>query len=158
MTRIVMRSAVIVVLALAIGVISPAILDGQGQQGQKPDQISQKETSRGKATEDPNVKEAEGVNTRGEGTQLPGPPDKTGEQTRQALCAVMFDNYTNLWVHTYVDGRYAGQMRPWGELHTFAIAGPTILYARAIYRDGSYDHWGPTKVSCSTGFRWRLSQ
>jgi hypothetical protein len=156
MTRFVTRSVVAIILAVAIGVLASVVVDTQASQ--KPDQATSKETNRGKATEDKNVKEPEGVNKRGETAQLPAPPEKTGEKTRQVLCAVMFDNYTDLWVQAYVDGRYAGMMRPWGELHTFAIAGPTILYARAPYTDGSYDSWGPVKVSCSSTYRWRLNR
>lgn len=154
MSRYLSGSAVVVVLAVAIGVFNASTVDSQEQA--KPDQINQKETSRGKVSADPNVKEAEGVNTRNQPAQLPGPAEKTKEKTRQALCAVMFDNYTGLWIQTYVDGRYAGTMRPWGELHTYAVAGPTVLYARAVYNDGTFDYWGPRNVSCSSRFRWRL--
>jgi hypothetical protein len=155
MKQIVMRGAVAIGLAAVIGLAHSATVDSQGQS--KPDQATSKESSRGKVGEDKNVKEAEGVNVQGKPSTLPGPAEKTGETTRQVLCSVMFDNYTNLWVQTYVDGRFAGTMRPWGELYTFAVSGPTILYARAEYTNKTYDSWGPVNVSCSRSYRWRLN-
>jgi hypothetical protein len=139
-------------LAIAMTFLATAAVDTQTPA--KPDQVSKKETGRGGA--DPNVKDDTGANDKGKPSGMPAPAEKSGEKSRQALCAVMFDNYTDLWIKTYVDGRFAGTMRPWGELHTYAVAGPTRLYARADYRDGSYDYWGPVTVSCTTRYTWRL--
>jgi hypothetical protein len=139
-------------LAVEVTFLVPALVETQGQA--KPDQVSKRETGRGGA--DANVKEDAGTNTKGKPSGLPAPAEKSGEKSRQALCAVMFDNYSDLWIKTYVDGRYTGAMRPWGELHTYAVAGPTRLYARADYTDGTYDSWGPINISCTSRFRWRL--
>jgi len=153
-TRIVMRGAVAIALAAVIGLAHTA---ADNHRQSKPDQATSKESSRGKATEDKNVKEAEGVNVRGKPSTLPGPAEKTGEATRQTLCSVTFDNYTNLWVETYIDGRFAGKMTPWGELSTFVVSGPAVLYARALYTEGS-ERWGPINVSCAGAYRWRLNR
>ena len=156
MRRIAQVSSVSLAVALAIAFGMSVTADMQ-QTERKPDQTSQKETGRGTGA-DPNVKSDVGENEKGKAAQLPGPERKTGEKPRgQGLCAVVFDNYTNLWVKTYVDGSYAGTMRPWGELATFAVAGPTVLYARADYRGGGYDSWGPIKVNCTTSFVYRLN-
>jgi hypothetical protein len=141
-------------LAIAITFLVPAIVDTQGQT--KPDQVSKKESGRGAA--DANVKSDAAANEAGKPATAPAPAEKSGEKSRQALCAVMFDNYTDLLIKTYVDGRYTGTMARWGELHTYALAGPTILYARADYTNGTFDYWGPIKVSCNTRYVWRLGQ
>jgi hypothetical protein len=156
MKRSAWMSTVSLMLAVALGLGMSAMADMQ-QAERKPDQTAQKETGRGTGA-DPNIKSDEGVNEKGKASQLPGPEAKTKEKPRgQSLCMVVFDNYTGLWIKTYVDGNYAGMMRPWGELATYAIAGPTILYARADYRGGAFDQWGPTNVSCGRSFVWRLN-
>jgi hypothetical protein len=150
--RLVAITILMTALAIAIAFLMPAVVDTQGQT--KPDQVSKKESGRG-AT-DANVKSDAATNEAGKPATLPSPAEKSGEKSRQALCTVVFDNYTDLWIKTYVDGRYRGTMAPWGELNTYAVAGPTILYARADYPSGAFDYWGPVKFSCSTRHIWRL--
>jgi hypothetical protein len=156
MRRIAQVSTVSLGLALAIAFGMSVTADMQ-QTERKPDQTSQKETGRGTGA-DPNIKSDVGENEKGKEGQPPGPEWKTGEKPRgQGLCVVLFDNYTRLWVKVYVDGSYAGTIRPLGELATYAVAGPTVLYARADYRGGGFDSWGPARVSCTTSFVWRLN-
>ena len=150
--RLVAMTTLMTALAIAMTFLVPAWVETQSQA--KPDQVSKKESGRG--TADANVKSDAATNEAGKPSTAPGPAEKSGEKSRQALCAVMFDNYTNLWIKTYVDGRYTGTMAPWGELHTYAIAGPTRLYARADYTNGTYEYWGPVQVSCTSRYIWRL--
>jgi len=154
MTRRLASMAIAAALAFSAATLMTAAAQTPAQK--KADLATRKETSRGGAT-DPNVKDDSAANAKGKASGAPAPQEKSGEKPRGALCEVMFDNYTDLYVKTYVDGRYAGTMRPWGELYTYAIAGPTVLYARADYTDGSFDHWGPTRISCNTTFTWRLN-
>ena len=73
------------------------------------------------------------------------------------LCSVTFDNHTDLITKTFVDGRYAGTIRPFGALSASVVPGSALLYARAEYDDGSADAWGPIRVSCRTKYLWRLA-
>lgn len=152
--RLVATTTLTTTLVIAIAFLVPAVVDTQGQA--KPDQVSKSE--RGRGTADSNVKSDTATNEAGKPATAPAPAEKSGEKSRQALCSVMFDNYTDLLIKTYVDGRYTGTMARWGELYTYAVAGPTILYARADYTDGTYDSWGPIKVSCNTRYNWRLTR
>jgi hypothetical protein len=83
------------------------------------------------------------------------PPAKRPAQ--QQVCAITFDNQTELFAKTYIDGRYSFTIRPFSEVSTVAVPGSTMLYARAEFDDGSADAWGPIRVNCRTKYRWRLS-
>lgn len=157
MRRTLAMSAVSMGLAMAVG-LAMSVRAEMPQAEAKPDQTSRKETGRGTGA-DPNVKSDTGVNTKDKPSAIPGPEAKTGEKSRggQGICEVTFDNYTRLWVKTYVDGEYTGMMRPWGRLTAYAISGRTVLYARADYEGGTYDYWGPTTVQCGRSYLWRLT-
>ena len=92
---------------------------------------------------DPNIKTAERTND----------PSSSGG-AKGAVCGVFWDNYTNLYIKVFVDGDYAGMVSPMGELQTYAAAGSTRIYARADYKDGSYDYWGPTVFQCNPGVNY----
>jgi hypothetical protein len=119
-------------------------------------------TSRGTSATDENIKMGPRANTRDAAGNTEGMPaaKATGGATTRGnyACTVHFDNRSDLVIQTYVDGNYAGILGRYGDLYTYAVPGPTRLYARADYTDGSYDTWGPTVVDCPDGgsFTWRL--
>jgi hypothetical protein len=136
---------------MVIGLIAGAVRSGIGQTPNTPDQTSRKVRLRG--GDDPNVKSSSAVNVR------PKPSDITNRPTtpKPTPCTVNFDNQTDLFTKTYIDGVYAGTIRPFGGLSAPAAVGSTMLYARAEYDDGSADAWGPIRISCQTKYTWRLA-
>lgn len=120
-------------------------------------------TSRGATNnpaDDENVRVAAGLNVRGEAGE-PAPPEKLeGGATARGSnsCKVHFDNRTSLHIATYAEGIFRGDVAPWGDLYTFVIGGPTRIYARAGFTDGSVSTWGPRLVTCPAGrdFQWML--
>ena len=106
-----------------------------------------------KAASDPNIKSGTLENT---GKAIVREA-KDGAKAVQ-LCRVIFDNYTDLVIKTYVDGGYEGLMGRMGELSTYAVAGRTVVYARADYTDGSYRSWGPVTFNCAPGesYTWKI--
>jgi hypothetical protein len=105
--------------------------------------------------DDPNVKPGAEINVRDRPSDVVPPATKV--QSGRALCAVTFDNHTDLITKTYIDGRYAGTIRPFGALSASTPPGSAVLYARAEYDDGSADAWGPIRISCRTNYLWRLA-
>jgi hypothetical protein len=122
------------------------------QQPRKPDAKAAAEARRGGA--DPNIKQnRDAVLKEKPETQPPAPAEKTGEQSRQRVCLLVFDNYTNQWIDAYADGRYRGTVAPYGELATYVIAGPTVAYgSNAVYS------WGPWRFPCNTSYVWQLTR
>lgn len=148
--RLVTRSRAWAVALVAIGLVAGGAAAGVGQTSNTPDQTSRKVRLRG--GDDPNVKPSSEVNVRPKPSGTPvnqAPPKPTP-------CTVNFDNQTDLITKTYVDGVYAGTIRPLGGLSAPVAAGSTVLYARAEYDDGSADAWGPIRISCQTKYTWRL--
>lgn len=138
--------------ATAFLVAAVALATGAAQAAGAPDLVTRKVRFRG--GEDLNVKPGGDVNVRKPAADGV-PPAKTPEG--RASCSVTFDNDTALITKTYIDGMFAGTIRPFGELSAPSVPGSTVLYARAEYDDGSADAWGPIRVGCRTKFRWRLS-
>jgi hypothetical protein len=67
------------------------------------------------------------------------------------VCRVDVDNWTPWKVQIYVDGTFRGLVSPWGDGVTYTGAGPTRVYARAEFTDGSALTWGPTDYDCYGG-------
>jgi hypothetical protein len=153
----------IMTLALCLLVAGGVALVAQGQKPQAQGsnvvvEETRSEVARGGT--DSNIKVTERVNAVGKDARQ-APPAKGGEKPRgaaQGICDVHFDNRSPWWIHVYVDGEYEGVMPPWGDVYTYAIAGPTRLYGRAEFDDGSRRTWGPVTVRCPTGgsYSWRL--
>ncbi len=141
-------------LAMVALLATVAAAHGIGQAENKPDQISRRTRLRS-GPDDPNVKVTSEVNVRTKPSQVAAPVSKT--PAGKVLCSVMFDNYTDLFTKTYIDGQYAGTIRPFGEMAASAVPGSTVLYARAEYDDGSADAWGPIRVTCKSKYTWRLT-
>ena len=121
--------------------------------GPPPDQVTRRVRLRG-GDDDPNVKADLAINVRKKSPDVVAPPAKTPVQQ---LCAITFDNQTDLFAKAYIDGRYSLTIRPFSEVSTGAVPGSTMLYARAEFDDGSADAWGPIRVNCRTKYKWRLS-
>jgi hypothetical protein len=119
-----------------------------------PNQVSRKIRVRDIGA-DPNVTPAPEVNVRDRPSGVVPP---TGKGTAgRPQCLVTVDNHTDLITKAYIDGRYSGTIRPYGELAMSTAPGSAVLYARAEYDDGSADAWGPVRVSCRTKYVWRLA-
>ena len=141
------RSAWTVTLLLAAALTAAAQVSG------KPDTVSRKVRLRG--GDDVNVKPGAEINVRDKPSSVV--PPVTKNPAGRALCDVTFDNHTDLIAKTYIDGRYAGTIRPFGALSASTAPGSAVLYARAEYDDGSTDAWGPIRVNCRTTYLWRLA-
>lgn len=109
---------------------------------------------------DENIRVAAGTNSRtGAAVAAPSQKAPAGTATRgNSSCAVHFDNRSTLYISTYADGTFRGSLSPWGDVYTYVIAGPTRLYARAAFDDGSVSTWGPRMVDCPAGgsYQWML--
>ena len=128
---------------------------GGGTQAQAGKASDVAQTARGSADSDPNVKTPPGPNDPAKET--PAPAKKGGQKTRGTACFVNFDNYTPWYVEAYVDGTYRGTVAPWGDLDTVTGDGPTSIYARARFTDGSMKYGGPRNGLCvNEAFRWEL--
>jgi hypothetical protein len=162
---LVRRSLTLAALAggtlLALALVA-APLEAQGKPaGKARDRAA---TARGASdpAQDENIRTLSGVNIRGETGELP--PDSkfgSGNSSRsRSSCKVHYDNRTSLYIAVYAEGIFRGDVSPWGDLHTFVVAGPTRLYARAGFTDGSVSTWGPRLVECPAGkdFKWMLHQ
>lgn len=88
----------------------------------------------------------------------PAQADKPQPEKKRGTCQVHVDNRVNLWVKVYVDGDFRGMVSPYGDGYTLAISGPTRLYARADFTDGTYSWWGPITTDCPDGqtITWTL--
>ena len=133
--------------------IAAATIAAGAQVSGKPDLVTRKVRLRG--GEDVNVKPGAEVNVRDKPSNVVPPASKT--PAGRTLCDVTFDNHTDLITKTYIDGRYAGTIRPFGALSASTAPGTAMLYARAEYDDGSADAWGPVRISCRTKYLWRLA-
>lgn len=121
-----------------------------------PDQESAKAASRG-AGQDPNIKATREQVLVNKPT-IPVPPAKSGERARDAAnpgngyCDIVVDNWSGNYADIYVDGSWKGTVSPYGDGATWAVSGPTVLYAKAD--DGGT--WGPYRVTCRDLYTWKL--
>lgn len=156
-----MKTKIWMLLLMAALVILPAAAGSVNAQ-KKPDASKQKkqsfelkatkvEAGRGTAA-DPNIKDSTTANTQDQ--QFDAPPEKGGSakgRGGQGLCRVNFDNRTGWRIQLYVDGMFRGVMAPFGDSVAFTGAGPTTVYARAEFTDGSALYWGPKNYTCYAG-------
>ncbi len=143
--------------ALLALVTLPQRLDAQARS------VERANVSRGgSAAEDENIRVPAGVNVRdGAKEQAPSQKAEAGTMGRgSSNCQVHFDNRSSLFVATYADGTYRGELAPWGDVYAYVIAGATRLYARAGFTDGSVSTWGPRMIECPAGgsYQWMLYQ
>jgi hypothetical protein len=124
------------------------------QRSSAPDQVTRKVRVRD-INADTNISRSPEVNIRDKPSGV-APPAGKG-RAGKPQCLVTVDNHTDLITKTYVDGRFSGTVRPFGELAMSIPPGSALLYARAEYDDGSADAWGPVRVTCRTMYVWRLA-
>lgn len=157
---LVYASPLALAVAIAVGMASSHALAqqaaGRSAQAAGAGKATDKaQTARGSADQDPNVKVATGVNDPAK--DMPAPARKGGQKTRGMACYVNFDNYTPWYVEAFVDGTYRGTVAPYGDLDTVTGDGPTTIYARARFTDGSMKYWGPRTGNCvNDSFVWSL--
>lgn len=146
--KLITSAPVLLFLVLAI-VLTGSLTTAYGQKT-KPKVIelkAQKPTTRG---EDPNIKSDKETNDPN--SEMAAPQQKGGAKTRGGgACQVRFDNRTRWFVKLYVDGTYRGTISPYGDGVAYTGAGPTRVYARAVFDSGDYLYWGPTDYSCYSG-------
>lgn len=151
------RAAIVACTAAALLAIAvPTTVQAQGRSEERA------ATPRGGTQEDENIRVPAGRNVRGEaGESAPMAKAPTGTRSRGANeCKVHFDNRSALFIATYAEGSYRGELSPWGDVQTFVVAGRTRLYARATFTDGTVSTWGPRVVDCPAGgdYQWLLYQ
>ncbi len=149
-----MRPVRLTVLSVLSVLLGAATITSFGQTTNAPDQVTRKARLRS-AGDDPNVVKGTEVNSRSHKSDVVAPEAKA--PTGRTVCSIKFDNFTDLFTKTYIDGRYAGTIRPYGEIEASALPGTTVLYARADYDDGTADAWGPIRVTCQAKYVWRLT-
>lgn len=142
--------------AVLLAIAAPTTLRAQGKSEERA------ATARGSAEDDENIRVPAGRNVRGAaGESAPMAKAPAGTRSRGANeCKVHFDNRSALFIATYAEGSYRGELSPWGDVQTFVIAGRTRLYARATFTDGTVSTWGPRVVDCPAGgdYQWMLYQ
>jgi hypothetical protein len=146
--KLITSAPVLLFLVLAT-VLTGSLTTAYGQKT-KPKVIelkAQKPTTRG---EDPNIKSDKETNDPN--SELAAPQQKGGAKTRGGgACQVRFDNRTRWFVKLYVDGTYRGTISPYGDGVAYTGAGPTRVYARAVFDSGDYLYWGPSDYRCYSG-------
>ena len=139
-------------MVMMAGVLAAAMaIQTTAQQPRKPDAQTRGEASRGGA--DANIKQNRDAALKDKEAQPLAPDAKTGEKARQRVCKLVFDNYTKFWIDVYADQRYRGTVAPYGELATYVVAGPTVMYGVS---NAAGLTWGPARYNCNTEFWWRL--
>lgn len=154
-SKVMLAATVAVVFSLlTIGLGSPPA-EQKGKAKSKKAVIEKAQKSRG-GGQDENIKSDKETNDPN--AIPPAPPNKGGEKSRGVgACAVFVDNSTGYYIRIYVDGTYRGTISPWGDDYTYTGAGPTRLYAVAVFEDGSRLTWGPRVVDCYSSYSWRLT-
>jgi hypothetical protein len=150
--RVLLCVATVATTALLLPVLEEHVT---AQDEAKPDLVSRRVRLRGAG--DPNFKPGGEINVREKAPAGQFPPPLPAPPVERTLCSVTFDNRTNLIAKTYIDGQFAGTIRPFAELSTSIVAGAAMLYARAEYDDDSADAWGPVRINCRTKYLWRLA-
>lgn len=124
-------------------------LKGKGKKAELGTDKSTKSEAGSKGATDPNIKVENRVNSE---TKMFETPVKAGGAKGAAgACGIRFDNYTNLYIRTYVDGSFEGMLSRMGETIAYAVSGTTVVYARADSEDGSVRTWGPRTFNCEAG-------
>ena len=147
------RYAAVFLLTFGLGIRVPAVAVAQ-QHPTSGSASAQK--SRGEAgAKDENVKKDRQPNDPN--AKVEAPPAKGGTKGRSSYCRVHFDNRTGLYINLYTDGNYRGEISPYDDLYGWVGCGNTNLYARAVFRDGSVQTWGPTAYYIDSEFIWHLN-
>ncbi|MFN0141677.1 MAG: hypothetical protein ACKVQW_16515 [Pyrinomonadaceae bacterium] len=159
------RINIIAVLVMALAALSALVISTSGQAKGKKDVSKQKtqrfemkaqelEATRGPEKADPNVKSESMENTKSQIFVAPlSRSNSSNTVPGTGLCQVDFDNRTGWIIQLFVDGSFRGTLAPWGDASAFTGAGATVVYARAVFTDGSALNWGPQTYICYPGQR-----
>ena len=144
--------AALLAVAASLAPVSPA---QNAPAGKTTEIVAQGHKARGQGA-DPNIKRKSDLNDAA--TQLPPPAAKGGPKVRGDLCGIVADNWTPWKVQFYLNGDLQGMISPYGALSGVTFSGPTVVYARADFTDGTYTTWGPQTFQCSGEgiYRWKL--
>ena len=88
------------------------------------------------------------------------PPQKKGGPASKAgyTCDGHIDNRTGLYVRYYMNGELEAIIGPYGDYFPAYTHGSVVLYARAVFDDGSVLTFGPRNYSCvGSDFTWSLT-
>jgi hypothetical protein len=88
------------------------------------------------------------------------PQSKGGYASRglNGTCNIHVNNKTGYYVSFYFNGNAAGAVGPWGDLYPTSSEGSAVLYAKAVFTDGTVLTFGPQNFSCTgTDFTWTLT-
>jgi len=106
---------------------------------------------------DPNIKHDEVTNSP---DQKVAPPQKKGGPASKAgyTCDGHIDNRTSLYVRYYMNGDLEAIIGPYGDYYPAYTHGNAVLYAKAVFEDGSVLTFGPRTYSCvGSDFTWSLT-
>ena len=144
--------AALLAVAGSLASVSPA---QTAPAGKTTEIVTQGHKVRGQGA-DPNIKRKSELNDSA--VQLPPPAAKGGPKSRGSLCGIVVDNWTAWKVQFYLNGDLQGLISPYGALSGVTFSGPTVVYARADFTDGTYTTWGPQTFQCSGEgiYRWKL--
>lgn len=93
-------------------------------------------------------------------SMVAAPQSKGGFAPRglNGTCNIHVNNKTGYYITFYFNGNTAGAVGPWGDLYPTSTEGSAVLYAKAVFTDGSVLTFGPQNFSCTgTDFTWTLT-
>lgn len=143
-----------ILVTLALGTLLAFPIMVESAQAQRTPVVT-KGTAGSRTEADPNIKGAAGpVEETTRGGESVAPEKKGGPKARAALADLHVDNWTGWYLNIYVDGIYAGQVGPYGDIWFYVVAGTHTLYAKAVFHDL---RWGPqtTRIT-ELGYDWQL--
>jgi len=149
-----------VLLAVALVVTLPLA----AQEGKAPAKKAAGMSANDKGTksrgggEDANIKKSDVSNDPNNANMMA--PNKSKEKSRGAgpyACEVHVDNQVALYINIYVDGNFVASVSPGGDLLIRTGNGPTSLYGKALFTDGSSLSWGPRAADCEGTYTWHLT-
>lgn len=151
-----MKTNVLLACAVALSLAAFFALPDQAAESPSTGQVVHAKAQKGRgAAKDENIKTEQAPKNPTSGGP-PAPPNKGGDKSRGRYCVIHIDNHTRLWIRVFIDGNYMGTVPPWGDIYPITLSGPTRLYARADYDDGTYSYWGPRTVVCEDTYTWQL--
>lgn len=106
---------------------------------------------------DTNIKNDNPLNSQ---DQKIAPPAKKGGPTAKAgwTCDGHIDNRTPYYVRYYMNGELEALIGPYGDYYPAYTHGNAVLYARAVFDDGSSLSFGPRTLACTgSDFTWSLT-
>src|ERR1039458_9887979 len=111
--------------------------------------VSAKGVKRATAANDLNIHSDSFVNSAN--SAVAAPESKGGFKDRGAngTCNINENNKTGSYVTFYFNGNASGAVGPWGDLYPTSTEGKAVLYAKAVFTDGSVLTFGPQDFTCT---------